>query len=69
MAAVIFFSGYLWQQLFSVKIVNAGFPRQDTGERSFFFAGLVLSVLVVDFQKRLEKIVLGRKKESLRSAC
>ena len=51
-----------------MKIVNAGFPWQATGERSFFFAGLVLSVLLVDFQKGLEKIVLERKKETMRSA-
>ena len=68
-AAVIFFSGYLWQQLSSVKIVNAGFPWQATGERSFFSAGCVLSGLLADFQKGLEKIILERKKESMCSAC
>ena len=36
--------------------------------RSFFFAGLVLSNLLADTQKGLEKIVLDRKKESMRSA-
>ena len=51
-----------------MKIVNAGFAWQVTGERSFFFAGLVLSVLLADFQKGLEKMVLGRKKESMGSA-
>ena len=48
-----------------MKIVNAGFPWQATGERSFFFAGLMLSVLLADFQKGLEKIVLERKMESI----
>ncbi len=51
-----------------MRIVKAGFPEQATGERSFFFAGLVLSVLLADFQKGLEKIVLDRKEESMRSA-
>ena len=37
--------------------------------REVFFAGRVLSVLLADFQKGLEKIVLERKKESMRSAC
>ena len=41
---------------------------QATGERSFFFAGLLLSVLLGDFHEGLEKIVLERKKESMRSA-
>ena len=54
-AAIIFFNVYLWQQLSLVKSVNAGFPWQATGERSFFFAGLVLSVLLADFRKGLEK--------------
>ena len=49
------FSGYLCQQLSSVKIVNTGFPWQATEEKSFFVAGLVLSVLQADFQKELEK--------------
>ena len=44
------------------------FLRQATGKRSFFLAGLVLSVLLASFQKGLEKIILERKKESMCSA-
>ena len=52
-----------------VKITYAGFPSQATGERSFFFASFVLSLLLADFEKGLEKIVLEWKKESMCSAC
>ena len=56
-------------RLYSVKIVNAASSWQATGERSFFFAGLVLSFLPANFQKGLEKIVLERKKETMCSTC
>ena len=49
-----------------MKIVNARFPWLTTGEGSFFFADLVLSILLAHFQKGLEKIVIERKKESMR---
>ena len=43
-------------------------PWWATGERSFFSACRVLFVLLADFQKGLEKIVLYRKMELVHSA-
>ena len=56
------------QQLSPVKLVNAGAFRGRRQERGLSSLLAEYSLSVADFQKGLEKIVLLRKRESMRSA-